>query len=287
MGGASAIKGEHVYAKEKIVATLLSVYGSLEVLVMITPGGPLPLTVRSVILDVDGTLVLSNDAHAHAWCDALQENGHPVPYAAIRPLIGMGGDQLLPRIVPDLQITSDAGKKIAQRRKAIFLEQYAPHLKAAPGAQALVQAFDARGLHLIVGSSADEDELEVLLHIAGVADLLPKRTTARDAQQTKPAPDIIEVALKRLGVPPQDVAMLGDSPYDIQSAQQVGVPLIALRCGGFSADELHGAYALYQDPQDLLTHLDALFGSAISNTPTTSAARRDLPAIQGDETSPI
>ncbi|MBA3824881.1 MAG: HAD family hydrolase [Ktedonobacterales bacterium] len=240
---------------------------------MTIPGARPSLTVRGLILDVDGTLVLSNDAHAHAWYDALQESGHGVPYDAIRPLIGMGGDQLLPRVVPGLESTSAEGKQIAQRRKAIFREKYLPHVSAAPGSQALVQALRARGLHLIVGSSADSDELESLLHIAGIADLLPERTTAQDAQHTKPAPDITQVALERLGLPPMQVAMLGDSPYDIQSSQQVGVPLIALRCGGFSASELQGAYALYQDPQDLLTHLDTLFDPMTGDTPTTNAAR--------------
>jgi HAD superfamily hydrolase (TIGR01509 family) len=244
---------------------------------------PHPLLVSGVILDVDGTLVLSNDAHAHAWCDAFQASGYAIPFARVRPLIGMGADQLLPRLIPDLSAESQEGKEIAGRRKTLFLQQYAPHLQAAPGARELIRHLQQQGLHLIVGSSAASDELETLLMRAQVADLLPERTTADDASSTKPAPDVVQVALQRLGLPAQQAAMLGDTPFDIQAAHQRGVPVIAVRCGGFTDTDLTGAYALYDDPHDVLVHVADLFGPTFSAFPTTDAVREQVPGIRGDE----
>jgi HAD superfamily hydrolase (TIGR01509 family) len=245
-----------------------------------------PLTVQGMILDNDGTLVLSNDAHARAWQEALNAFGHDIPYEAIRQLVGMGGDQLLPRLVPGLTADSPEGQRIAERRKTIFMQHYLPQLVAAPGARDLVIALQQRGMRLLVGSSAKADELDALLRVAGVADVLPDRTTAADAQHTKPAPDLVQVAIERLGLPTAQIAMLGDSPYDLQAAQQAGIPLVAVRCGGFSDADLAGAYAIYDDPQDVLHALDDLFGPKPVG-PTTDAAREHAPTIQGDEASPI
>ena len=115
-----------------------------------------------------------------------------------------------------------------------------------------------QGLKLLVASSANSEELSVLLKAAEVDDLLDldAATTSSDAEASKPEPDILEVALKRLGLPADRVVMLGDTPYDIEAAKKVGVGTIALRCGGFSDGELKDAIAIYDDPEDLLAHYD-------------------------------
>jgi HAD superfamily hydrolase (TIGR01509 family) len=204
--------------------------------------------VRGVMVDVDGTLLASNDAHALAWAKAFTEHGYPVPYARVRPLIGMGGDKLLPAVVPGLSDSEGVGKEIAARRKAIFLGTYAPTLRPTPGTRALIQRLRADGVRLVVATSAQADELGVLLERAGVADLLPERTSADDAERSKPAADLFRVALRRLRLPPEDVVMLGDTPYDIEGARKVGVATVALRSGGFSDEHLAGALAIHDDP---------------------------------------
>jgi HAD superfamily hydrolase (TIGR01509 family) len=208
---------------------------------------------QGIIFDVDGTLVDSNDAHARAWTDALHEYGYEVSFAQVRKLIGMGSDHLLPAII-NIEKESDQGQAIAQRRGQIFKAQYLPTVTALPGAHALVQRLHAAGIKLVVASSATKEELSALLRIAQVADLLPEQTSADDAQQSKPAPDIVLVALQRLGLAPEAAVMIGDTPYDIQSAQQAGVAMIALRCGGWQDAELLGALAIYDHPADLLAH---------------------------------
>jgi len=214
------------------------------------------MTMRGALLDNDGTLVLSNDAHATAWQEALAEHGYAVSYDTLRGLLGMGGDKVLPEVAPGLTDKEGVGKAITARRQQIFLERYAADLQPAPGARALVERLLAEGLRVVIASSAQPDELAVLLKRALVDDLLPERTTAQDAAESKPAPDIVAVALERIGLPADAVLMVGDTPYDIEAAAQVGVGVIALRCGGFSDDRLAGARAIYDDPADLLAHYD-------------------------------
>ncbi|AFZ32335.1 HAD-superfamily hydrolase, subfamily IA, variant 1 [Gloeocapsa sp. PCC 7428] len=212
--------------------------------------------VQAVILDVDGTLVLSNDAHAQSWVDAFAEYGYHISFEQVRPLIGMGGDQVIPRMVPGLNKEEGDGKKISERRKELIIEKYGPKLEAAPGARELVQRMKQQGLKLIIASSATSQELEVLLKAAQVDDLLNEATTSSDAEASKPEPDIVEAALSKLQVQPDAVLMLGDTPYDIQAASAAGVDTIAVRCGGFEDAQLKGAKAIYDDPADLLAHYD-------------------------------
>ncbi|MES1024551.1 HAD family hydrolase [Gloeocapsa sp. BRSZ] len=212
--------------------------------------------VQAVILDVDGTLVLSNDAHAQSWVDAFAEYGYHISFEQVRPLIGMGGDQVIPRMVPGLNKEEGDGKKISERRKELIIEKYGPKLDAAPGARELVQRMKQQGLKLIIASSATSQELEILLKAAQVDDLLNEATTSSDAEASKPEPDIVEAALSKLQVQPDAVLMLGDTPYDIQAANAAGVGTIAVRCGGFEDAQLKGAKAIYNDPADLLAHYD-------------------------------
>lgn len=214
------------------------------------------MAVRGVLLDVDGTLILSNDAHARAWTEAFRQNGYHVSYEQVRPLIGMGGKQLIRTIVPGLTTEEGPGKAIDTARKEIFKTDYLPHLQPAPGARSLVERMLAARLALVVASSSPQDELEQLLRVAQVSNLLPDRITASDVEQAKPAPDVVRVALERIDLPAAEVLMLGDTSYDIASAGECGVGVIALRCGGTPEQRLRGAVAIYDDPADLLAHYD-------------------------------
>lgn len=212
------------------------------------------MAIRGVLLDMDGTLVLSNDTHARSWVEALAQLGYDIPYERVRPLIGMGGDKLLPALVPGLSDSEGVGKAIAERRKAIFLERYAPSLRPAPGARPLVAHMRDIGLRLVVSSSAKSDELKMLLQAAQIDDLIQAATTSSEADQSKPAPDVVAVSLKKIELPAQAVLLLGDTPYDVESAGNAGVGVLAVRCGGFSDEQLQGALAIYDDPADLLAH---------------------------------
>src|SRR5580700_3597512 len=92
---------------------------------------------KGVLLDVDGTLVDSNDAHAEAWVRALTENGVNVSFEKVRPLIGKGGDKLLPEVA-GIEADSPKGKAISQRRGEIFQRDFLPSLRPFPGAKDLL-----------------------------------------------------------------------------------------------------------------------------------------------------
>ena len=211
--------------------------------------------VRAVLLDVDGTLVDSNDAHARAWVAALAAHGHAVTFEDVRPLIGMGGDKLLPRVSGVAEDTAD-GRKISEDRGRIFQERYLPHLRPFPRARELAERMRDDGLALAVASSAKVDELKALLTIIGVEWLIPKTTSSDDAERSKPDPDIVHAALLKTGCDPAATLMLGDTPYDLEAARKLGIGTIALRCGGWREPNLRGALAIYEDPADLLAHYE-------------------------------
>ncbi|HWI17943.1 MAG TPA: HAD family hydrolase, partial [Vicinamibacterales bacterium] len=188
--------------------------------------------IAAVLFDVDGTLVNSNDAHAEAWVRAFAEHGVTVDPIAVRRSIGMGGDKLMPA-VSDLSEDDALGAKIAERRGKIFKAHLLPHLKPFPGAADLVEAVKDRGLTAVAASSASKEDLLPLLEIAGARHLLDAWTSSDDADESKPAPDIVEAALKRAGASPQNAVMIGDTPYDITAARRAGVRVIAFRSGGW------------------------------------------------------
>ncbi|HET9529865.1 MAG TPA: HAD family hydrolase [Blastocatellia bacterium] len=212
--------------------------------------------ILGVILDVDGTLVDSNDAHAHAWVEALAERGIKVEFERVRRLIGMGGDKLLPEVSGIFEDTEE-GKAISERRSELFKTRYLPNLKSFPNTEALLERMRDSGLKLVVASSAKKDELKPLLRIAGADRFIEEKTSSDDAENSKPDPDIVQAALDDLELSPDEVLMLGDTPYDLEAAGRAGVKMIALRCGGWDDESLKGSVAIYDDPADLLANYDS------------------------------
>ena len=211
--------------------------------------------VRAVLLDIDGTLADSNDAHARAWVRAFEEHGVDVDPAVVRRAIGMGGDQLMPQ-VSGIGEDMTLGRQVAERRQSIFWNEFLPTVKPLPGADRLVRALKDRGLTLVTASSASEEELARLLDIVGVRDALDGAASRDAVAASKPDPDIIHAALARAGVGAHEALMIGDTPYDIEAAAKAGVRTIAFRSGGWSDSDLKGALAIYNGPEDLLHHLD-------------------------------
>lgn len=211
--------------------------------------------IRAALLDIDGTLLDSNNAHAQSWVEAFEAHGLSVPFTKVRPLIGMGGDRLLPEVA-SIEEDSVHGKAISETRVRIFREKYLANLEAFPEVRALLQKMKEVGLKLVVATSAGEDLLEDLLERAHVNDLIEKRTSSDDAEQSKPAPDIVQAALKKAGLRPEEAIMLGDTPYDLEAAARAGVRSVALESGGWGIADLTNAQAVYKDAADLLARFD-------------------------------
>ena len=213
--------------------------------------------IRAVLLDIDGTLIDSNDAHARAWVAAGAELGHDIHFDEVRPLIGMGGDRVTPMVTGHSE-DSPPGERVVERRGEIFRERHLPGLLPTRGARALVERMKAEGLEIVIATSASKTDMNALLERIGVRDLIDGRTSSADADSSKPAPDIVQAALARAGVAPRQAIMVGDTPYDVTAAHHAGVDCIAFRCGGgWSDGDFAGAIAIYDDPADLLARWDA------------------------------
>jgi HAD superfamily hydrolase (TIGR01509 family) len=210
---------------------------------------------QGVIFDIDGTLVDSNDAHAQSWVDTFAEAGYDVPFETVRPLIGMGGDKLLPKTI-GVRHDSEEGKKLGKRRSEIFRKKYLPTLRPLDGSRALVQRIRSAGLKPVVATSAKDEELKSLLKAAEVADLMEEKATASDAKRSKPDPDIVEAAIEESGIAARNLIMIGDTPYDIEAAIRAKVRIIGFRSGGWTDDALKGAKEIYDGPADLLANYE-------------------------------
>jgi len=217
---------------------------------------PMSARFTALLFDVDGTLIDSNDAHAAAWVRAFTEHHVGVDPALVRRCIGMGGDKLMPA-VSGIEEDSPDGRAIAKRRGEIFTSEFLPTLRPFRDAGALVSAIKSRGLTAVAASSAQKDELKKLLAIAGADWLMDAATSSDDADESKPAPDIIHAALDRAKALPAHALMIGDTPYDVEAARRAGVKTIAFRCGGWSDHDLDGAIAIYDGPWDLLKEIEA------------------------------
>lgn len=210
---------------------------------------------RAALLDIDGTLVDSNRAHARAWSEGLRELGFAYEPEEILPLIGMGGDKLLP-ITTGIEKDTPRGKQITDRIHDILHERHLPHVRPFPGARELLLELRARAVLLGVATSASESDCARLLGIANVQDLVDVVVTSADAEESKPDPDIVQAAVRRTGLPARSVVLIGDTPYDVEAAARAGVACVAVRSGGWGDAALAGAVAVYDDVAHVRRQLD-------------------------------
>lgn len=205
----------------------------------------------AILLDLDGTLIHSNDEHALAWMQALRENGHEVAFASVRRRIGMGGDQLLPSLL-NLEASSPLGRRITERQREIFRAAYLPHLHAIEGAHALVERFRREGFSLAIATSANREEAEAALAQTKLIDLALPLVTSEENMASKPEPDILLRAMKRIGARAEKTRLIGDTPYDLIAAQRAGIRFVAFTSGGWSPQDFYEAEAVFDGPLELL-----------------------------------
>ena len=206
---------------------------------------------EAAIFDIDGTLVDSVDFHAESWQRVFRQFGHEIPYADIRSQIGKGGDQLLPVFLSREEVEK-RGAEIEKAKGELYKREYLPRIRPFPKVRDLFRRILDDGKRIALASSSDQDEVERLKKISGVADLLDADTSADDAERSKPHPDIFAAALEKLGGAHSIV--IGDSPYDAEAARKLGVHTVGLLCGGFPEADLRaaGCVAVFRDPAHLL-----------------------------------
>lgn len=218
--------------------------------------------IDTVVLDLDGTLVDSVYVHTSAWRSAFRDVGVDVAAARIHRAIGMGGDRL---------VTEVAGAAVERSVGDTVREQHARHLDerfdqitALDGASELLAALRERQVTVVLASSGEQETTDRLLDLVDGSGLLQDRISGSEAERSKPAADLVEVALGRVDA--GSAVVVGDAVWDVESAKAAGVPCVGLLSGGVSAAELReaGAVAVYDGPRDLLEHLDeALAASSV------------------------
>jgi len=215
--------------------------------------------IDTVVFDVDGTLVDTNYHHAIAWFRAFQRYDVTPALWRIHRAIGMGGDQLVEAV---------AGKEVEDRHgddlRDAWTEEFdafLPEVRPLEGAQALLEDVHDRGLRLVLASSGEKKHVEHYLDLINGRELAEAWTTSDDAEQTKPAPDLIETAMAK--VEGADAVMIGDSTWDAKAAGRAGLPTYALRTGGFSVEELQeaGARRVYDSLEEMRDDLERLLRS--------------------------
>lgn len=206
------------------------------------------------LLDIDGTLLDSTYHHALAWARAFAEVGHPAPVWRLHRLIGMGGDRIVAEILGQ-QLAEELGEEATSRWEAAY-DEVIGATQLLPGARELLDGLRAAGLEVVLASSSIPKHAEHALRLLAADDRADAWTTAEDAAESKPHPELLEAALDRTRG--DHAVMIGDATWDVIAAERVGVSTIGLRCGGFGEAELReaGAVAVYDDPADLLARLD-------------------------------
>lgn len=225
--------------------------------------------VDTVIFDLDGTLVDSTLHHALAWHRAFLTVGHDIPCWRLQRHIGMGGDRLVTAVAGD-----DVEREVGDRVRAAWEKEYDAMVDEPvllPGARELLTAVRDRGLQVVLASSAISRHAERALRLLDSEQLSDASLTSEDAEQTKPDPELLETAMARVGA--EAGLMVGDSVWDVEAASRAGVPAAALLSGGYGEQELRGAGAtwVFEDPADLLVHLDRVL-------PRAQPTRRDARA---------
>ena len=214
----------------------------------------------AVILDVDGTLMDSVYQHTLAWYRAFRSEGIILPVWRIHRHIGMGGDQLIPAVASE-EVAVDRGDALRRAESDAYgslIDEVGP----LDGANELLLDLKRRGHTIVLSSSAKQEELDHYLDLLGARDVVDAWTSSADVDRTKPAPDLLHVALDRAGGGP--ALMVGDSIWDCEAAKRAGIPSIGVLTGGFCGSELReaGARAVFESLPSLRRGLDGVLADA-------------------------
>lgn len=215
---------------------------------------PRAASVDTVVLDIDGTLLDSTYHHTIAWQRALRRHGYDVPCAQIHRQIGLGGDRLVSAAAGD-----DAERLHGDEIRSAWEREYDEMLDEPdllPGARELVDALRDRGVHVVLASSAIPRHAERAFRLLDAEHTVEAATTADDVAQSKPAPDLLDAAVARVGG--TSSVLVGDTVWDVEAARRAGMPTIAVLSGGVPEQLLRdaGAAWVFEGPADLLAHLD-------------------------------
>ncbi|WP_156755286.1 HAD family hydrolase [Actinokineospora pegani] len=207
---------------------------------------------QTAVLDVDGTLVDTNYHHAIAWHRAFRKHGRTVPVWRLHRAIGMGGDKLVPAVA-GMDFERAFGDEVRSAWEAEF-DAVIDEVRPFDGTQRLLETLEERGYRIVLATSGNPKHVDHFLTLLD-ASAYP-HTTSDDVDDTKPAPDLLQVALAKVGA--TGGVALGDSVWDFHAATKLGLRSVGLLTGGTAESELTaaGAEAVYPSVIELVADLD-------------------------------
>jgi HAD superfamily hydrolase (TIGR01509 family) len=212
------------------------------------------------VFDLDGTLVDSVYQHVLAWREALEREGISLSVWRIHRRIGMSGGLLVNALLRETgrPVTREQTGRLRERHAEAYAKLVG-QVRPLPGARELLDHLTAAGVPWAIATSGWMESARPALKMLGVGEEVPV-VTRDQVLRAKPDPDLFLTAAGRLGVPIENSAVVGDSVWDLLAAQRARALGVGLLSGGYGEDELMraGAYRVYQDPGDLLQHLDEL-----------------------------
>jgi HAD superfamily hydrolase (TIGR01509 family) len=220
--------------------------------------------IQSIFLfDLDGTLVDSVYQHVLAWMEALDSEGIDLSVWRIHRKIGMSGglftDQLLRET--GLEITPELLARLRARHAAAY-QRSSASIKPLPGARELLDTLTNNGIPWAIATSGRMETAKPNLDALGVDPAKIPVVTRDMVRFAKPDPDLFLSAAEKLGFPTENAVVVGDSIWDMLAARRCRALGVGLLSGGYGQDELErsGAVRVYEDPRDLLHHLDEVGG---------------------------
>jgi HAD superfamily hydrolase (TIGR01549 family) len=222
------------------------------------PGQTDPFTGPAFLFDLDGTLVDSVYQHVLAWRDALEACGIELAVWRIHRRVGMSGGLMANAILRETghRVTPEEASRLLTFHAQAYARQ-ASQVRPLPGARELLAYLTRAGVPWTIATSARLDSARPTLEVLGIGPEVPV-VTRDQVSHAKPDPDLFVEAARRLWVPIHTAFVVGDSVWDMLAAQRARALGVGLLSGGYGQDELEraGAYRVYQDPADLLAHLD-------------------------------
>jgi HAD superfamily hydrolase (TIGR01509 family) len=205
----------------------------------VRPADDLPLRPRAFVFDVEGTLVDTALPTLQCWSETLAEIGVTASVADLHPYSGMEGKRMLRHFVKkhDPKLLAHIASLHSERYRIHHL----PHVRPLPGLRRLFNAIKSTGAKIALATTCDKEELARYRAIMEVDDLIDVTCCGDDVRREKPAPDIVALAARKLRVPPAQIAMVGDTPYDAEAARAAGLTPVGLQSGHFSRSDLQDA----------------------------------------------
>jgi len=217
----------------------------------------------SFLFDLDGTLVDSVYQHVLAWREALAAEGIELSVWRIHRRIGMSGGLLVNMLLREtgLELSAERIERLRRAHAEAYLRRVSD-VRPLPGARALLAALTDAAIPWAIATSGRMESAGPALAKLGVDPLRVAVVTRDQVRHAKPDPDLFLAAASRLGVAIESATVVGDAVWDMLAARRARALGIGVLSGGYGEDELAraGAYRVFEDPADLLEHLDEVGG---------------------------